>query len=161
MQLYNGFILLIVMVFLLIFSALSLYGLTHAATTIKMMRREEALQIATGQAKKILRQVENTELELCQIPVTAAYELTNKTMAWWEKAACWGEVKRLKYYYVMEVLDKIACANYQRITLFALPASVKDATIVLQSTVVKLACIEQAPLVQPGRQMLRILRGME
>jgi hypothetical protein len=169
----SGFVLLMVMVFLLIFSALSLYGLTRAASTIKNIHRMQQFQIATMQAEKILDRIEYAEMEPCVIPTIAADEFANKPLSWWERTVCGGKEKNLKYHYVVEALGNVPCATlndgtarYQRITLFALPALCKGATILLQSTVIKpgvsnLSCEEPHHLVKPGRQMLRVIRGME
>ena len=175
-QAMNGFTLVIVLLFLQLFSLLGWTLLTSTSMTIKVNAHRWQHQENVYWANQIL-----TELELdlllmlpdCRVPITPWAMLTREPFTWWQQHGCSGNLNEIRYYYVVEWLDKDPCgvidkdeknqgliANYYRITLLVSPKKMKAATILFQSTVAKGAhdtssCRGQLHNVTLGRQMRR------
>jgi Tfp pilus assembly protein PilX len=175
----KGFVLLIILVFMQIFSILTCVGLASVSAAIRINR--DAWQSYTFK-KAAVRELDTLETALlttgpqCVIPILPAGELARKSISWWQEYSCSSNLAGFRYYYVTENLGKDSCslldkdtdhiviADYYRITLLALPAKKLTAKLILQSTMVKasndsLPCDRDKHLVTAGRQMQRELTG--
>lgn len=140
--------LIIVLIFLQIFTVLGLLELKQAAMNIRAQEHLWVRELALFNADQALTGVERTALQgvlECHIPVTPALELIQHTKDWWQTAACSGNFAEFRYYYVMESLGGQAC--YYRITLHAEP------NINLQSTISLCGSLERH--IKIGEQMRR------
>jgi len=172
----RGFVLLTVLVFLQIFSLISLYSLT---TVSAMMKSNDHLWQSDHTRLKshaILQRLESTltrDISACSIPLTPATVLAKKSLVWWQLHACHGKVNHIEYYYTIESLGNDPCAiiemrdgnpsmmaTYYRMTLYALPYPLKSAHFVLQTTVAlstahMATCEQKVHLIKQGRQGFR------
>lgn len=172
----HGFVLLIVLVFLQLFSLLGLYGLTTASITTRTNRhlwqRDRDLLVS----KKLLHDIENqlsADSLTCVIQRLSRSVLARKPISWWQQNACSGNLIEMRYYYVMETLGNDPCGvlgkddnnqavipKYYRITLYVLPDKMRRAKLILQSTMAKQSeersiCSGTPHQVELGRQMWR------
>ena len=142
------------LVFLQIFSLMSLYGLMTAGSTIKRYRQRWQHEHQFLLTKQRLRHIEKywvTTAPSCQIPVILATSIAKKPISWWQQYACSDKLNRLNYYFVVEVIDKEPCGvlekklfnqivtvEYRRITLLSLSNETNGIRILLQSTIATL-----------------------
>ena len=166
-----GFVLIVVLIYLQLFSIFSLYALENSLIASKQSKNtleQNRLFIA---AERVLRFAENklmSESPNCFIPITSVNDLLNKPVDWWQQTGCKGSIHERSYYYIIELLEDNPCAvadNYQssyyRISVL-LTTGDDDNNIRLQSTVIKptkidMVCNEKIYQVTPGRQMWREL----
>lgn len=175
-KLSNGFVLVTVLVFLQVFSLMSLYSLMYASATMKGNDHLWYGYIYRVKSNKILHRLESsamTDMQACIIPVTPATVLALNPTAWWQLNTCSDNVDGIRYYYAVESLGGDPCgimgksnnnqlltAEYYRITLCALPDKLKGAKFLLQSIIALPAvnaarCQRNLHLVKPGRQFWR------
>lgn len=173
----NGFVMLIVLVFIQLFALMGLYSLTqimqHMKLNAEIWQKEEYLR----QANYILHQIENQllfTLPLCRISIIPATDMVRKPILWWETHGCSGNFMGIQYYYVLEFLGNESCVSvkkqennnhgltvdYYRLTLSCLLNVEKSKKIVLQSTIAKisdklLSCQQRLHEVVLGQQMQR------
>lgn len=172
----SGFVLVTVLLFLQVFSLISLYGLMYASTT---MKRNDHLWYGYNdrlKSNQFLQKLESgvvLDPAACNIPVTPSPVLARKPISWWQLHTCSANADGIRYYYAVESLGDDPCgvtekgnrnqwliANYYRITLFMLPDKLKGAKYLLQSTIAlsgvqALACEGNLHRVKPGRQTWR------
>jgi len=171
----SGFVLFTTLIFLQIFSMLSLYGMTTSRLLLKAETQRWEKIKTVNMTKILLRQIEDSlliELPACLVSPTTSQALIKQPIAWWQQVACSGILARNQYYYVVEFLGKDACgmmnavtrisAQYYRITLYFQPHHAWGANILLQSTLAKesdefSSCTQQLHKVSPGEQMWREL----
>ncbi len=177
MHTQRGYIFFIVIVFLQIFSLVSLYSLEEIRNNIK-----SSAHYWQGYQYRLLVKNELQQLEMriiqsasCVISHVSAIDLKKRSLTWWQANTCHDIVNGIRYYYAVEALDEDECAiaetsgnqssliaQYFRISLLALPHKLKGAGYLLQSTVVKpvvsaKVCSGQTHHVTAGRQMWREL----
>jgi hypothetical protein len=166
----QGFVLFTVLIFLQIFSLISLY---HLTTLSVMMKTNYHLQQGGNlryRSQKILNKIEaalKENLPGCSIPVTPAHLLADKPLSWWQLNACAAKEGNIHAYFVIETLGNDACAKiqdsiarYYRITLFAVFDDLHGAKYRLQTTMTlptlpATACQHKSHAVKSGRQSLR------
>lgn len=169
----SGFVLFIVLIFLQIFSLISLYSLTMIESTMKSGNHLWQGYIFRQKSESFLHKLENSVLQnkKCIIPVTAAIVLKNKTMQWWQLNTCHDNVNEIQYYFVVEALGEDDCsimdlqkttAQYYRITLSAKSRQFDGSRYILQSTIAEPSsnianCDIKPHLVKQGRQSWREL----
>ncbi|HEX2548553.1 MAG TPA: hypothetical protein VHM20_01905 [Gammaproteobacteria bacterium] len=131
----QGFILIIILIFMQIFALLSLSILANNTLAIKMARSYQQKSHVFSIAEKALAaMVDSSSSDLhCEIPIMDESQLLNQSLDWWMSVGCevWDE--KLKIMYVYEVLAD----NILRITLqvFDLQNRTKE---ILQNTLVKM-----------------------
>ena len=155
MNKHSGFILIIVLVFLQIFSLIGLFNITLVTNGLKSTHHLSQGYYFRLRTREFMQNLEHQIRPECVIPITPATQLAKKLPSFWQLNACHANVDGIRYYYSMEWLGDDACASsrYYRIT-------VKASHYMLQSTIALPATIEQAcegktHIVQPGRQGLR------
>jgi hypothetical protein len=163
-----GFILMTMLIFLQIFSLISLYGLTRAHVAMKKNNYFWKMSLQKLKAKMMLKQLEKRDLSLCMIPTTSVTTLTQKSRKWWERNACSEAGNGIYYYYAVEslaidacgIMEKAQIAHYYRITLFVLFDKLGLFKYFIQSTIARpenkiTDCHDQPHFIQNGRQMWR------
>jgi Tfp pilus assembly protein PilX len=170
-----GFSLVIVLIFLLIFSMMGLSALEMSVMETKMSRDSWHHDQLLHEAEQALLEVESKEIKqpyFCSIPVISSQTLLAKPLSWWQSlVSCAGNFPMVQYYYVIESLGEDPCAylddphlsvDYFRVTLLGLQVN-SGAKIYLQSTLVlphsgdSAGCNLMSHHVSAGRQMWRIL----
>jgi len=176
-HLENGFIFLAMLIFLQLFTSLSVYGLMRISGTLQrdqhLWQRES--NVISGQ--RILRNIEKNIASgsvACIIPITPAEQLIKKSELWWYLHACSHSVGEIHYYYAVELLGEDTCgfvmnhtnqtiiADYNRITLYLLSDKLGGGKLILQSTITiplkqTTPCHGKIHGVGLGRQMWREL----
>ncbi len=171
----EGFVLLIVLVFIQIFSLLGLSAMNNVFLLLKTSNTLDIHSSYFHQSTVVLTIIESMvvhQIPDCVIPVTEPDVLIAKSLNWWQSYACSDTFSSLIYYYVVEPLAVDPCANiehagssfadYYRITLF-LFSRTGGARIFLQSSLVrpdttsKGRCNGQKHVVRIGRQSWREL----
>jgi hypothetical protein len=170
----SGFILFIVLVFLQIFSLISLYSLTMIESTMKSGNHLWQGYIFRQKSESYLHKLETYILQKnnCIIPITPAVVLKNKSSQWWQLNTCHENVNEIQYYFVVEVLGEDDCAiiessqninaQYYRITLNAKSSQLSNSHYILQSTIALPSsnianCDIKPHLIKQGRQSFREL----
>lgn len=173
---YQGYILFIVLIFLLIFSFTGLHSLMYTTQMIKIthhrIKKENNMHIA----QQILKRLELYSMKesfLCEIYPMPAFELADMSISWWIHHGCHGQFNSMQYYYTIEPLGVDSCgiikknkyndysiAEYTRLTLYMLTDQSAIGRIILQSTIVKStqgnsSCHHPFHVIHLGRQMLR------
>ncbi len=164
-----GFILFPVLIFMQIFSLISLeyyFSILFSAKNAGI----EWYQDKTGlQANIIFKKLSiNNDLP-CYINKQNSKALSKQPIAWWQKQGCGGNFDEVRYYYVIEELGKDDCAavdeshiaNYFRVSLLVL-SSLKYAKLLLQATYVipvemYLPCNNLPRKVNKGLQTMRTI----
>lgn len=162
----KGFILFPVLILVQLTALIGLFELSMATACLKnndhLWIRNESLR----RAKHLSHMLGNKLNNNCFTSRTSATDLASKSVLWWQQNACAGYKNKLRYYYIIEPLGLDLCArvantdyaaDYYRISLLALPEAMKNAKIMLQTTVVKAASIEtrcqtNPRLLMPGQQ---------
>lgn len=168
----KGFVLLIVLLFLQIFSLIGLYILE--AGWIENKLSQNVLQ-KLELSNQLLYQLRLIEQEMqdhipeCKIMTTSAQELLKQPLSWWQNVACTGNMQSISYYYVIESLGEDFCAyvghpskgiiaDYYRLSFYGY-SEVKGEKMLLQSTFIiahqaNHLCDQQYHQVRLGRQSL-------
>lgn len=173
----QGFILLVVVIITHILCWLSLLNLNQASWIQKLNLSAWQYQINKAELDGIFNLCSKTlryHVEECLLETSQSSEnLKIKPLVWWKQFACSGNSPRIRYYYVIELLDHDVCAivlteqgqfsaDFYRLTIMALPVKPKEARYVVQGTIVvpsnqKLVCHSEPHIVKPGLQMQRYL----
>lgn len=162
----EGFILFPILIILQLTALIGLYALSTATASLKnnnhLWIRSESLHAA----KQISRMISLNINRECTILKMSPTELVDKPLSWWQQHACTGHANKLRYYYITESLGLDPCArvantsyvgDYYRMTLFALPDTMKNAKILIQTTIVnpastEIRCQTSPHLVSLGQQ---------
>jgi hypothetical protein len=174
----RGMVLIVVLIFLEIFSILGLSALQANLWENKLTQRFWVKNIMKSIAKAELATVESkliTALPNCLIPVTSASILASHEIDWWRSISCAGIFRMFQYYYVIEFLGDDSCAylsgideipasiaGYYRITVLITSSHDPGQKVILQSSIVKpitqdVICNRRRHGVAAGRQMVREL----
>lgn len=165
-----GYILIAVLLFLQIISAIGIFLLSSAGRELKIIQVQRQYNQNQVISDNILKMIESQVLlgmTACQIQKIDSVRLANLSNNWWKNHACNGEWQGRRYYYVVEVLGQYPCihihtgpmiAEYLRISLRLVSEQIK----MIQSTLVKPVtsqeiCQDRAVSVEPCRQMQRII----
>lgn len=148
----RGFVLPAVLVFLQLFSWLSVSSLMMVSMDIKSQVHQWQKQEYLMQTHLILEHLEDelsAGIVTCLISHYTAAEMAKKPLAWWQAHTCHGYFQKVSYYYAVESLGMDVCgivseknneqkriANYYRIRLLSLPDKQKNTQLRLQSTLV-------------------------
>lgn len=168
---YNGFILFMVLIYLLLGSILSITILSYAANELKQTNNQWLHMIYVDRAVRLFDYIEDGLLisfPYCTILPLARAHIMKQPMAWWKQYGCEVKNAPLPYYYIVENLGHDDCrviennghyfaTQQYRITLLVLPANMKGARIKLQSVGVKstgqlASCSKVTQVVTSGRQ---------
>ena len=170
----QGWIFLIVLFFLHLFSFMSLYSLTILSLTFKMNHHIWQQQMELMDANHILSHLESrllVEDAHCVLPFIPSREVQKKSISWWKQSTCHDNLGGSEYFYFIEHVGNDACglieklngnqvmaADYYRITL----ALFRFKKILLQSTFAKSQRVEfsghdEVHKIIVGRQMWREL----
>lgn len=173
---HHGFVLLIVLIFLQIFSLMGVAAFLNAKMGFKIAREFEQKNTFFSSSKYILRLLAakmTVDKIHCLIEIIPATEMATKPPFWWKQFSCGGQLSEIHYYYVVESLGQDPCAiiensannqkliaDYYRITLLSLSNKMKSVRILLQSTIAKaspssLSCTNNLHRVTIGQQMWR------
>ncbi|MBX3709257.1 MAG: hypothetical protein KIT56_07505 [Gammaproteobacteria bacterium] len=172
----SGMVLITVLVFLQIFSLLSLYSLTYLSQSMKRYSHQWQSHLYQRTSNKILRQLEDVSMVTstrCRIPMIPSTELKIKDATWWQSHACSGNLGEIRYHYAVEFLGIDPCgmivkshhaqssiSKYYRITLYLLPEAfhgkfIMQSTVALPEEGTTVLCQDKLHRVQQGRQMWR------
>lgn len=175
---FRGFVLLAVLIFLQIFSMLSLYGLAMIRVQHKTNQhywQHMAGEISARNKLLILEQKLLSESPECLREIMPVAEIIKKHLVWWQQNACTASSDTQQYYFFTEYLGKHPCvgvtisqtkqivaANYYRITLLAYRDHFLSSKLLLQSVVVSpgdqaILCPDTIRTVRPGMQQRREL----
>lgn len=153
----RGFILIIVLIFLQIFSLIGLFNISSLTQVLKSNSHLYQSYYLRHKSLAFLQELEREIKPECLIPIIPAPLLAKKPASFWQVHACHANVDGIRYYYSMEWLGEDACAEaaYYRITL-------KAGHYLLQSTLAlalseSKVCEGRKHVVKPGRQWLREL----
>lgn len=171
---YEGFALISVLLFLQIFSLLSLFSLNSAALSLKGARHAwqgDKMRLLSNQ---ILDEIEVSVMQ--QLPACVTQRMPDTQLAsqprnWWLKHACHAEGEGMHYHYVIESLGQDPCAvltnkkeiaDYFRLTFVGYSSSFSGTKIILQSSIIrpklsKVVCTDELHPVKIGEQMRRQL----
>jgi len=172
----NGFVILIVLVFMQILILLNWYVINNVLLLTRFSKNMAVHDLLYHQAKCVLTRVEAevvSNLPDCLISFTDTDLLIAQPLTWWKAQSCSGNSQTFKYYYVVEPLAVDSCAivdpvkktiaSWFRLTLF-LYLNKGNARIFLQSTLVRPStggaeqpCTGSHHTVQVGRQSSREL----
>lgn len=175
----KGYVLLIVLVFLQIFSLVALFALTQAA---QLLRRENARwqsdEYARQANKWMARVIAGGAIDsgACAIPITPVSILANRPVSWWRVNTCSANLSKISYYYAIESIGSDACAiiwhspenqtqvaYYYRVSILMEPGDgVARANWLIQDTVIKPVdrekeCDQETHVVYAGQQARRTL----
>ena len=102
----SGFVLICVLLFMQLFSLISLFSMSTASAIMKSNNHLWQGLTFRLQCDGILQQLESsimTNGTACSIPITPATVLAQKAMAWWQLNTCRDNVNEIRYY-VVEIL---------------------------------------------------------
>lgn len=135
----RGFVLLVVLLFMLIMAMLAMSASESQMLAKKISSAEWQDHSMLLEALQILKQ---TELQVVQDPTAchseASDNLLDKPRTFWQEEACAGQANAYRYYYLVEDLGADPCAKmkskYVRLTLLVLNAKM-TVRLFLQSVV--------------------------
>jgi hypothetical protein len=131
----QGFVLIIVLLFMQIFAMLSVCIIENHTLAMKMARSYQQKKHIFAVAEKFLASIGNMMAMNvdCEVPVMDLSLLLNQPMDWWVKFGCQDHEEKLQIYYVYEVLQE----NILRVTVqvFDLQNHAKE---ILQNTFIKI-----------------------
>ena len=127
----NGFVMLIVLVFMQILVLLNWYAIKDVLLLTRFSKNMAIHDLFYHQAEHVLARAEAavvSNVPDCLIPFTESDLIVAKPFTWWKAQSCSGNFQTFKYYYVVEPLaidscaivdpDKKTVASYFRLTLF-------------------------------------------
>jgi hypothetical protein len=169
----SGAGLLTVLVFLEIFTLLSLYSLRASLWNSQTTQEYWQNNQLYAASEKFLADTEHEFSQSdfsCHISPVPAAVLPLQPLSWWQSQACAGKINFFQYYFVIEDLGVDACAlllpdqnaHYYRITLLTTMTVRPGEKILLQSTIITprrrlRVCAETPHDVRAGRQSSRLL----
>ena len=165
----NGFVMLIVVLFMQIFILLNWYTIESVFLLEKFTHNIELKNTIDLQGKNILNTIEYRVIQNipnCVIPISEASKLVSSNFNWQSKS-CTGNFQTMQYHYVVEILKKDPCVilkavpnaigEYIRITLYFKKNNAMQ--LFFQSTIIKpnfdispATCKGLQQFVQAGRQ---------
>ena len=169
----RGIILFFVLILLQITSMLGLCALTFIKHNRQISQRMGQTMILRQQSIRLFKKIQQTLLNsslACFIPTVSVSQLRREPWSWWPAVACDEYIGQAHYFYVIELLDKDACATldyvnrltvvYYRISMLSEANTMPDLHLLMQSVVAQtvndpLICQEPLRQVTLGRQMLR------
>lgn len=146
----KGFILILTLFFLIVFSLTTIAELTFIRLNLKTARHRWERNRHLLSSYTMLRTIENQFLLQpyhCIISAIPTHVLIKRHLSWWKENACFGTTSSISYFFILEKLERNPCgiiekidenhfiiADYYRITLLSMISSIDK--IFLQSTVV-------------------------
>ena len=109
----NGFVLLLVLIFLQIFTLMSLSSLRQILMHVKLLGAIWQRQELTINAENLLSDIENqlkNSKPICIIRPISTTKIIQAPAQWWAAKSCVGNFKTFKYYYVIEFLGHDPCS---------------------------------------------------
>ena len=176
-SLSRGFIFLLTLFFLLIFSIITIAELTFVRMNLSIARHRWERMNHLSMSHAVLHELEENlmiQLPSCLISPISTQVLLNYSISYWREHACRGAYQQIRYFYLVELLGRDYCgivqkidenqavvADYYRITLLSFSRSVIN-RVILQSTFVvgrstKQACTELPYPAKIGQQTRREL----
>lgn len=170
----RGFVLLVMLVYLQIFSLLAMNAMAVVAMHKKELFQGYDLIRDRLRAQELLLGLSHQQVNGCQVAMHTTDEIDRADLNWWRRTGCHGIKDSREYFYFREDLGVDACgaieyedkqlvaARYYRDTLLYLSKLSYYQSVVAQSTFVvpehvPLECKESIKRLHPGRQMLRWL----
>ncbi len=175
---HQGVTLIIVLIFLQMLAALSLYALENVTISTRLVNAYWQYSVQQERDMRLLRQLERSDITQtthCLLPVIPVAVLLSRSHDWWEAHACSSNLMGIRYYYAVEFLGNDPCASitsqslaigpmtaaYYRLTLVIWPTSSAPRRL-QQSTLVKAVrdssvCEGRMHTVRLGRQSWRML----
>ncbi len=167
-----GYILFITLIFLQLFSLLTVQGTSGNISHRKQMRRQLQKNAMHQSALRVLAELDAQRLPPCIKQSLPASSLSRQPLSWWKQNACHGRSDQHEYYYRQESLGEDRCAvvtgsalsaAYYRHTIIILAGENIYDAVMLQDTIVAASnltpqCDHEPAALKPGRQTLRILR---
>lgn len=175
MKKHQGFVLLIVLIFMQIYALLGITALEQVFLSEKLTADYKTRRFLLNEAEHLLRWLEgnlNEVSPLCLIPGLSVATLSSRPLSWWSAFSCAGPGYLFRSYYIIEALGEDPCAHlssgiqvqvaYYRITVLLVNEHDETMKVMLQSTVVKEAqtlehCGGQSHSVDLGPQSWREL----
>lgn len=169
----NGYVLLVVLIYLQLIALLTLAILQQEKNYMHSFAKSELMREQHQQLKDLLPTL-NVD-EYCSIATTNPKQITAQATNWWNRHACTLQTNLYQIQYVIEDLktdvcaviakNKIAIANYYRITLRltsaeANIASIMQAIIVKPTPMTGQVCQNNMHIVQPGVQFVTEFEGI-
>lgn len=164
----DGFILLVVLVFMQILSLLALDGLLQAS----LLRKSHLHQLQADNLGRIAENVlpffERQLFENCCVTPLSVTFLASQSVKWWQAHACHKNVGKQTFYYLWEKLGREQCGmfnqklrvvEFYRLSVFA---SELNTAILLQSVIAKSTnqqprCKTKPSIISSGRQLYRFI----
>ena len=134
----QGFIFLMVVIFIQVYSILSLLSLENGLVAEKMNVEAEARQHLLNEGQLIIGKIEaelTQELPSCFIKRETSAQLKEEPLAWWSQHACLSKGRQADYYYVLELLDEAESRSYYRISLLLVDLISASSKLLLQRDV--------------------------
>lgn len=167
MRVQQGYILIVVLLFMQLCTLLGLYALEASWIENKLAQLVWKKQKFQDNIEEILRKSEEKlvdQLPDCLIAQISTDELMKQPITWWQKQSCTGNFQSIQYYYVVEPLGEDPCAHikrkraahadYYRLTLLGTTSASRA---VIQSTFIRAVttsdhCENVTHMVDMGRQ---------
>lgn len=170
MKMQKGVVLLIVLLFISLFSLMSLHTLSMAALSHKNNRYDWDRIFMLMSAEILMSKISISSSSICKWASNES--VVNKPFSWWKKSGCADKVAGLECYHVVQALGQDPCAytkridnhlviaDYYKITLLCWTGEIEDSKLLLQSTVIKdgstsSTCSGISRQVRLGKQVLR------
>jgi Tfp pilus assembly protein PilX len=157
----KGMALISVLLFLLIFSLLSLTAIESNIVERKIYYANWRKQQMVTAGQQIMAQISQQVPSHCMIKPTPVSQLLAQSFTSWQHSSCVGNMQAFLYYYVIEPLGSDACgqllnanADYYRITLLLVDAQHITVKTVMQNTVA-----QPAPVRQECKSTIRMMTG--
>lgn len=126
MRSIHGYVLLVILIFLQIFSLLGLFAFMSVEMALKNTSQEWNKQKQQQIARQLLNQIRISDATPCQIDLMPSSRLMKLPNSWWKEHGC---LLQNKYYFLIE---KSGNKKYFRVTLVLLPERLNDIKIILQ-----------------------------
>ena len=113
----QGFALIIVLVFLEIFALLSLYALESRVLNHKIATQFWHKHLAQITADSLLVSLERDLIKnsiICDMHIISNTHLLSKSLDWWRKVSCTGNLTKFQYYYAIESLPTNGCSYIEQ-----------------------------------------------
>lgn len=164
-----GYVLVIVLVFIHIFSMISLHELSRLKDQTIYTRKVWQISVDNILSEYILGAVEKklaNEKNTCMISQRSSAEMKRQDRHWWKKVGCTATINNVSYHYVIERLMHDACARitnmkqtgmtYYRINVLRnqSPSIIQIVTAIAEHREI---CVEELHHRMQGRQSWREL----
>ena len=170
----RGFVLLIMLVYLQIFSLLAVQGVAALGVQKKLLYHQMLADQRRREMLRLLTQIDSTREPQCVVVRQAPAALITRHLSWWRRWGCRLSEGKNYYFYVRERLETDICAQfndesnqvvapaYYRNTLLYVSGLSHFQSMLVQDTIaapgqVPPSCNGGIKRVNPGRQMLRWL----